>query len=62
MVLEERQGAGHGWRKPTMLGNVEPDCVIVECVLVGVEALERVLVARVVPVHGGVVLVTEDYP
>jgi hypothetical protein len=45
-----------------MLGDVEPDCVVVECVFVGIEALERVLVARVVTVHGGVVLVAEDYP
>jgi hypothetical protein len=45
-----------------MLGNVEPDSVVVECVLVGIEALEGVLVTRVVAVHGGIVLVTKDYP
>jgi hypothetical protein len=45
-----------------MLGDVEPDCVVVESVFVGIEAFQRVLVARVVTVHGGVVLVAEDYP
>lgn len=44
----------------TILGDVYPDGVVVECVLVGIEALERVLVSRVVAVHGGIVLVAED--
>jgi len=43
-----------------MLGNVQPNRLVVERVLVGVEALECVLVSGVVAaVHGGVVLVTE---
>jgi hypothetical protein len=59
--VRQRRG-GKTRAKLTMPGDVEPDCIIIECVLVGVEALERVLIARVVTIHGGVVLVTEDYP
>lgn len=44
----------------TIPGNVKPDGLVVEGVPVGVEALEGVLVARVVSVHGGIVLMTED--
>ena len=51
-----------GPRELTMAGNVHPDGIVVECVLVGVEALERVLIARVVAIHGGIVLMSEDKP
>ena len=49
-----------GPRELTMAGNVHPDGIVVESVLVGVEALERVLIARVVAIHGGIVLMSED--
>lgn len=49
----------HGNRL-TIFGNVHPDGIVVKGVFVGVEALERVLVARVVAVHRGIVLVAED--
>ena len=44
----------------TILGDVYPDGIVVKCVLVCIEALERVLVSRVIAIHGGIVLVTED--
>jgi hypothetical protein len=43
-----------------MPGNVYPDGVIVKCILVCIEALEGVLIARVISIHGGIVLVAED--
>jgi hypothetical protein len=44
----------------TMLGNVHPDGILVEFVLVCVEAFEGILVPRDLAVHGGIVLVAED--
>lgn len=43
-----------------MLGNIYPDGIVVKCVLICIEALEGVLIARVIPIHGGIVLVAED--
>lgn len=43
-----------------MLGNVYPDGIVIKCVLVCIEALEGVFIARVVSIHGGIVLVAED--
>lgn len=44
-----------------MLWNVQPHGLVVEGIFVRVEALQWVLVARIVPVHGGIVLMSEDY-
>lgn len=44
----------------TIPRDVEPDGLVVEGVPVGVEALEGVVVARIIAVHGGIVLVAED--
>jgi hypothetical protein len=47
-------------KKPTLLRNIHPDSVLVECVFIGVESFECVFVSRIFTVHGGIVLVTED--
>lgn len=44
----------------TIFGDIHPYGIIVKCILVGVEALERVLIPRVLPVHGGIVLMAKD--
>lgn len=44
----------------TVLGYVYPDGIVIECVLVCIEALEGVLVPRVISVHGSIVLVAKD--
>jgi hypothetical protein len=44
-------------RKHTIFGNIEPHAVLVECVLVRVEALEIPVPATIV--HRGILLVTE---
>lgn len=44
-----------------MLWDVHPYGRVVKSVFVRIEALQCVVVARVVPVHGGIVLVSEYY-
>lgn len=56
-----RRGAvAEAGRELTILGDVHPYGVVFKCVLVGIEALERVLVARVLAIHRGIVLVPKD--
>jgi hypothetical protein len=59
-MVRRRRTIVVGGMAPTMLGNIQPCGLFVEGVLVGVEALQCILVTRVVAVHGSVVLVAED--
>jgi len=45
----------------TISGNIHPDRILVKRVLVGVEAFERVFITRLVTIHRGIMLVSEDY-
>lgn len=56
-----RYEQGHS-KELTVSRDIHPDSVLVKCVLVRVETLQRVLISRVIAVHGSVVLVPEDYP
>lgn len=44
----------------TLLGDVQPDGVVAKGVLIGIEALQALLAAIAVAVHGGILLVAED--
>lgn len=46
----------------TVLRNVKPDSLIVESILVSVEAFKGVVICCVVAIHGGIVLVAENQP
>mgnify|MGYP004502083407 CR=1 FL=1 len=42
--VREERAISRRWKPPTVLWNVQPDGIILECVLVGIEPLQRVLV------------------
>lgn len=44
----------------TLLGDVQPDGVVAKGVLIGIEALQALLAAIAVAIHGGILLVAED--
>jgi hypothetical protein len=46
----------------TISWDVHPDSIIVEGVLVRIEALQRMLISRIIAIHRGIVLVAEDNP
>lgn len=58
---KERTEALFEARNPTLFWDVHPDCVVIKSVLVCIEALECILVSRVISIHGCVVLMPEDY-
>lgn len=44
----------------TLLGDIQPDDIVAEGILVGVEALQALLATIASAVHGGILLVAED--
>jgi hypothetical protein len=49
-------------KEHTISWDVHPDGIIVEGVLVRIEALQGMLIPRVIAIHRGIVLVAEDNP